>query len=130
MTCQITPDCPNPCEGTTNGCASCNHALRKAEREAAKVKVRKPPKKVSAGMSKKLVIYKDKKAEHLAKHPDCQARLIGCNNNRKTNTVHHCAKRGKNINNEETFLTVCDNCHYEIEFVMSAKDRRLYGFLK
>lgn len=122
--------CGNPIENKDTGlCASCNHAQRDAAKKANKVKVFKPIRKVSKKMAKDLRKYGLKKAAHLAKHPDCQVRLVGCQNNLKTNTVHHAAKRGKNLNNEETFLTACEYCHDQIEFVLSAKERREKGLL-
>lgn len=115
-------------------CASCAHRHRKEARQAARpqptyqMPSRKPINPVSEKMAAKLVTFEQKKKVHLQAHPDCQARLTQCTNH--NNTVHHTAKRGKNLNNEETFLTVCQDCHNQIEFVMSAKERRERGFLK
>lgn len=115
-------DCENYTEGSTNFCASHNLMFRKSKRDAKKIKVVTPVRKVSGKMAKELAVYEIKKAAHLKKFPNCQAKLIGCVN--KNNTVHHIAKRGKNLNNEDTFLTVCTECHDQIEFKMSAKERR------
>lgn len=41
--CRITDDCTNPREGTTDGCASCNAAQRKAERNALKAASKPAP---------------------------------------------------------------------------------------
>lgn len=51
MKCSIE-DCDNPCEGNTLLCASHNYENREAEREAKKVKVVKPVKKVSENRAK------------------------------------------------------------------------------
>lgn len=79
-------------------------------------------------MKSELKTYSQKRKEHLRKHPYCQIRLEGCT--RKAYQVHHSAKRGKNLNNEETFLSACQECHDYVEFKMSAKERRERGFLK
>lgn len=125
-------ECGRIAENRDTGlCASCAAAIRKAERQAGKEK--KPIRKikpVSDKMRQKLKEYKPAKDQHLREHPDCQVRLIGCQNNRETNSVHHSAKRGKNLANKETFLTACVWCHYQIEFVLTAKERRERGFLR
>lgn len=127
--CKWPDGCENYCEGSTDLCASHNHLLRKQAREDAKPpKEIKPIPKVTPKMARALKTLSVKKAEHLKKHPDCQIRLIGCTNQNKT--VHHSAKRGKNLLNEETFLTACEFCHDQIEFKLSAKERREKGFLR
>lgn len=123
-------DCENYTEGNTDFCASHNHAMRKAKKDASKVKVVTPIRKVSEKQAKELQVYEVLRAEHLKDHPDCQIKLIGCKNDRKTNTVHHCAKRGANLNKKEFFKTACLWCHDYVEFVMSAKERREKGLLQ
>jgi len=122
--------CENYCEGSTDFCASHNYAIRKQAKEDAKPpKVVKAIPKMTEKMAKELATFEVKKAAHLKKHPDCQVKLIGgCTN--RNNVVHHAGKRGKNLNNEETFMTACDYCHDQIEFVLSAKERREKGFLR
>lgn len=122
-------ECSNYTEGSTNFCASHNSLMRKAKRDAGKVKVVTPIRKISAKMATELQEYEVKKAFHLKEHPDCQIKLIGCKG-RMNNTIHHTAKRGKNLNNEETFLTACSFCHDQVEFVMSATERRENGYLQ
>lgn len=108
-------------------CASCRSDDRKAERVAAKpVKVYHMP-KVSPKRKEENKTYAVLSAEHLKEHPDCQIKLIGCTN--KGNVVHHAAKRGKNLNVKKYFRTACTFCHSEIEFKLSAKERREKGFL-
>jgi len=136
--CKWPEGCDNYCEGSTDYCGTHNHLLRKQAREASKPKKiytlpkpTKPIAKVSKKEAKRLQEYSHKKKAHLQKHPDCQIRLMNvCQNNRETNAIHHSAKRGKNLTNEETFLTACVHCHNHIEFVMSAEERRKRGFLK
>lgn len=126
MTCSI-PDCDNLAE--RNGiCATHNREQRKTIKESLKPN-KKPVriKKVGYKQAKQLAIYAKKKEAHLLEHPDCQVKLVGCTN--QNNTVHHTAKRGINLNNEETFMTACDYCHDKIHFVLSAKENKELGFL-
>jgi len=85
----------------------------------------KPVSKVHA---KELRSYFQKRKDFLETHKVCQAKLIRCEG--KAVEVHHCAKRGKNLNNESTFMAVCAACHNQIERVISAVERRERGFLK
>ena len=124
------PDCDNYKEGNTDYCATHNLFLRKQAKEALKPQKQiKPIAQTSKKMAKNLRTYSEKKKKHLEEHPDCQLRLLGCTNNRETNTIHHSGKRGANLNKEELFLTACDYCHNYVERVMSAADRREKGFL-
>ena len=121
--------CGRPVENRDTGlCATCSKAGR------TPVKVKKAPRpihKVSKKMADQLKEYTMAKAEHLKEHPDCQARLKEiCRNDRRSNTIHHTAKRGKNLTNKATFLTVCVPCHDHIETVLSAKERRDLGYLR
>lgn len=118
----------------TGLCASCGADDRKAERTAIR-DANKPAFKPIPKMSKKLAVetrkYSGKggtREEHLKENPYCQIRLIGCEN--VATQVHHCAKRGKNLNNKETFKSACQHCHDKVEFVLSAKERRELGLLK
>lgn len=136
--CSWPDGCENYREGNTDYCATHNHQLRKQSREALKPKktyvlpkAEKPIAKVSKKMAKNLKVYSVVREEHLKEHPDCQIRLMNiCQNDRETNTIHHAAKRGKNLTNKETFLTACLNCHRYIEDVMSSQERREKGFLR
>lgn len=128
--CKWPEGCDNYCEGNTDYCGSHNHQMRKEHREASKPQKQYTIPKVSPKMKRELKTYSVKRVEHLRKHPDCQIRLVGCQNNRETNQVHHSAKRSKNLNNEETFLTACIECHKILETKMSAQERREKGYLK
>lgn len=84
--------CGRPVENRdTVLCATCSKAGR------TPVKVKKAPRpihKVSKKMADQLKEYTRAKAEHLKEHPDCQARLKEiCRNDRRSNTIHHTAKR-------------------------------------
>jgi len=112
-------------------CASCNHMLRKSERQALKdaSKVKKPVKKVSPKHRKELADYTVQRSHFLSAHIECMARVSPqCDGH--ACEIHHSAKRGANLLNIETFVAVCRPCHLFIETVMSAEERREKGLLK
>lgn len=122
------PDCLNLPE--RNGiCASHNHEQRKAEREAKKpVKKYVIPKR-SEKKKKEDVKYSKLRKEQLTEHPECQIKIKDiCE--RVAIEVHHPGKRGKNYLKKELFMSACRPCHNHVETVMSAKERRLKGYLK
>lgn len=127
--------CGNPKIETNDMCASCNARQRKFERDSKRFGEKQQKKltykipKISDKLKAELVTYAKRRKEHLQKHPDCQAKLVGCNNDRKTNQLHHLAKRGNNLNKSEYFMTVCVNCHSAIETKLSAQERREKGLL-
>lgn len=128
--CKCIEGCENYCEGSTDYCASHNLLIRKQSRESLKPKKTYQIPKVSKKMKTQLKTYSQKRKEHLNKHPDCQIKLKDiCKNDRATNSIHHSAKRGSNLNKELTYLTACIPCHHHIESVMSASDRRHLRFL-
>ena len=113
----------------TGICASCASIIRKEER---KPKLKKwMPKSVKA-FSKKMIAelktYSQLRKEHLANHKFCRANLQGCT--KKATQVHHLSGRGSNLNREETFMSVCFNCHQLLHNKLSAKERREKGLLK
>jgi hypothetical protein len=127
MFCKVE-GCDNYCEGRTDQCASHNAMDRKLAKVAMKEKKVYLIPKVSNKMAVDLRLYYKKREAHLKKHPSCQIKLIGCTG--KATTVHHSAKRGKNLTNEETFMSGCGHCHHLVETKLSAKERREKGFLK
>lgn len=57
-------------------------------------------------------IYSKLRVLFLKKYPTCQIKTKGC---MKISTdVHHVEKRGKNLNNTGTWLSVCRNCHQSV----------------
>jgi hypothetical protein len=54
-------------------------------------------------------------------HPFCEI----CNE--PATDIHHKARRGKNLNNEETWMSVCRRCHMKIE--SNGKWARENGYL-
>lgn len=127
--------CGNKAIEANGKCGTCNARLRKFERDSKKLAQKNQKKasykipKISEPLKAAMVDYRKAKQEHLAAHPDCQIKLIGCQNDRRTNTVHHCAKRGKNLSKKEWFKTACTYCHDQTEFVLSAEIRREKGLL-
>ena len=107
MTCS-TPDCENPIEGTTEFCASCNHARRKAEREAAKEKKRVPIRKVSPKRAEQNREYLKLRKEYLALYPVCE--IEDCN--LKAVDIHHQrGKEGARLLDTNFFFAVCRGHH-------------------
>lgn len=91
------------------------------------VGIRKTPlKKVSSKHREALKIYSTLAKEFKSQNPECQANFKGCT--RYTQDVHHTMKRGKNLNNVETFMAVCRSCHeYGHAHLIEARKK---GFLK
>lgn len=111
-------------EGTTDRCASCNLAIRRAEREAMKPKkVQHTIRKRSVKEADRMKEYNKVRAEYLATHQQCEIRLLGCVG--MATEIHHAAKRiGDNLTNTEHLLATCWRCHRTTETVLSAKERR------
>lgn len=110
-TCQITEGCENMVEGRTEGCASCNHALRKAERQAMKVRVAKPVAKVSDKRAEQLKEYYKLRREYLELYPACEVEEC----NLKAVEIHHQrGKEGERLLDTNFFMSVCRKHHEEI----------------
>lgn len=120
--------CENPVEGRTEMCATHNYEQRRAEKKASKIQVVTPVRKVSAKQAKELQDYGVLRRIYLQEHPECEVNLPGICDGQAT-TVHHCAKRGKNLLKADTFKSACMPCHEFIETKMSAEERRARGFL-
>ena len=125
MTCTI-PDCDNPCEGTLWICATHNAQKRKAERDAKKVKIVKPVKKVSEKHADELTKYPKLKRDYLEHKSVCEFRFNGCT--LTATQIHHCSLSAKNFLNDNTWMSSCQNCHSLAED-MPAEQRRLLGYL-
>lgn len=124
----LTPGCENRNEWSTQYCGSCNRAKRKAEANALKTKVPYQIPKVSEKQKKKNALYTKQRKEHLAKHPHCQLKLIGCE--RIAIEIHHSEGRGENTNKIESFLSACGPCHKKLHDKLSAKEARELGLKK
>ena len=103
-------------KGRCKPCANNEYARRGIENQRAKE--RKPRKaknyripRVSKSMLKKLAEYRPLRDAYMSAHEICEVK--GCN--RKSQDLHHVARRGKNLCNVDTFLAVCRECHIYIE---------------
>lgn len=90
-------------------CATCNAARRKADR--TKVKVVKPPKKISEKRNIQNQEYARLRDEYLKVYPACEVRE--CHN--KSNQIHHVnGREGEKLTDTNFFLAVCPDCHTKI----------------
>jgi len=111
------------------GCYSCEHDKRRAEKDALKPKKQpKPLPKRSAKKVKADSKYTVLRKKFLEEYPLCQCSLNGpCD--QKSETIHHTSLSGNNYLNTETWMAVSLEHHMEIEN-LSAEFRRKYGLLK
>lgn len=123
----IIDGCDSPVEGNTSLCATHNFEQRKAEKNAAKVKIQKPVNKVSESRADELKLYPKKKKAFLLHKMACEVKLQGCT--LTATDIHHCSTSGKDFLNEDTWTAVCRSCHVIIETKMSAEERRSKGLL-
>lgn len=104
-------ECGNMCEGSTDACASCNAAARKAERQSKRVTIVAPAKKITAKRAAQTVEYTKLRREYLEAYPACE--VEDCNN--KAKEVHHKKGRENNLlTNTDYFMAVCPGCHHRI----------------
>lgn len=100
--------CINMVEGNTDYCGSHNHAIRKAEREARKVKIVKPVKKITEKRAKQNREYLEMREQFLEQYPVCQVK--DCQN--KATEIHHIQGRANDLlTNPENFLAICNEHH-------------------
>jgi hypothetical protein len=116
-------ECDNPVVEFNGLCASCNHAHRKAEREAKKIKVIKPVKKVSGKRADELTKYPKLKKDFLEHKMVCEFRLDGCTIT--ATQPHHCSLLAKNFLNTDTWKACCLSCHIRVEALPSEQRREL-----
>ena len=122
MICQ-TPNCENYCEGTTNYCGSCNHAVRKEHRNSLKEKKKYVIPKVTAKRKEENKAYTPLRKKYLEDHPECQVKLLGiCTG--KALEIHHVSTSQKDFLNIKTWKSSCCECHRHLETVLSAEVRR------
>jgi hypothetical protein len=89
-------------------CATCNAATRKLEREAAKVKVIVPVKKITQKRAGQMVEYMKLKREYLALYPVCE--VPECNI--KAVDIHHQKGRENDmLLNSDFYMAVCRKHH-------------------
>lgn len=85
------------------------HQYLRTDKKPNQLKRKKPIKKISTKQKQKLNIYFKLSRQFKLDNPECQAKLKGCTF--ATDDVHHMAKRGKNLNNVDTWMALCRNCH-------------------
>lgn len=103
-TCKITPGCENLVEGRTDGCASCNHAARKEERQAKKFKTATKIKVVTDKRAGELRTFAKQKVEYLDAYMCCE--VPECHN--RSVDVHHMGTRtNHNLNDWDNFIALC-----------------------
>lgn len=108
----IIEGCSSPVENQETGlCASHAHAQRKAERQASKVKIVTPIKKITTKRAAQNQEYLKLRKEYLEAYPACE--VEDCHN--KSTEVHHMRSReGESLLNTNEFLAVCHGCHHKI----------------
>lgn len=102
--------CGNRCEGSTDACASCNAAARKAERQANRVKIVAPVNKVSPKRAGQVAEYVKLKREYLALYPMCE--VPDCDL-RSVEIHHQRGKEGERLTDVNYFMAVCRPHHDE-----------------
>lgn len=110
LTC-ITEGCNNPVENKDLGlCASCGAALRKAERQASKVKIIAPVKKVTVKRAAETREYLKLRKEYLELYPVCE--VPECN--LKAVEIHHQKGReNERLLDTNYFMSVC-HAHHKV----------------
>lgn len=104
-------DCGSDKIEANDRCASCNHALRKAERNARKVTIVKPIKKVAPKRAAQNAEYLKLRKDYLALYPICECEE--CHN--PSTEIHHSAgKEGDRLLDVTFFIAVCRRCHVKI----------------
>ena len=137
----ITDDCFNPPENRDTGlCSSCARAERKRidnekkEQARRKAKLSTPkkiyakPNRVSDKRKVQNAVYYELKSVFLLEHPECELRLIGCEN--FSVDVHHLASgsnKATNLNNTNTWKASCRHCHKLLHDKLSAEEARIKG---
>lgn len=119
---------PNPIKPKTGPCLDCGRETRliagrcqyhywKHRNSVNKQPILKPHKPISPVSTKqkqRLAKYALVRAEYLAEHPYCEARL--CRGSMATEIHHRRGRVGDLLTDKSNFLAVCRACHTEIEF--------------
>lgn len=100
--------CNNLCEGNTDYCGSHNFLLRKRAKQAAKVKVVTPVKKITAKRAKQNSEYLVMREQFLEQYPICQVK--DCQN--IATEIHHMQGKANDLlTNPENFMAICNDHH-------------------
>lgn len=101
-------DCGSDKIEANDRCASCNHAQRKAERNARKVTIVKPVAKMAPKRAGQHQEYMKLRKDYLALYPICE--VEECQN--KSTELHHQAGReGERLLDTNFFMAVCADHH-------------------
>jgi hypothetical protein len=76
---------------------------------------------VSSKHKAELAVYSDKRKTYLLCNPYCEICGVFATD------IHHKERRGKNLNNEETWMPLCRFCHQKVE--SNGKWARENGYL-
>ncbi len=106
-----TDGCENYTEGTTDFCASCNHALRKLARDLSKVKVVKPIRKVSVKRAAEEREYYKLEKQFLEDNPCCGVKECY---ERSTQCHHKKGRENDLLLEVQWFFPVCAVHHEKI----------------
>ena len=106
--CQLTPGCERPRMTNLLGCYTCEHEKRKAKKNASKVKVVKPIRKVADKRAGQLREYSKLRKEYLLLYPVCE--VEDCNE-RSTEIHHQRGKEGERLLDTNLFFAVCHTHH-------------------
>ena len=122
-----TGQCPSCNDGKDKPLIAgyCQYHYWQSKRKPIQLKRPKPIRKISKKLSKEQRIYSGKRLIFLSENRFCQAKIDGCTH--LSTEVHHKGKRGKNLNNVDTWMAVCRSCHDKIE-TMGIDDAVLKGF--
>lgn len=101
-------DCGNEKIEANGRCASCSHAIRKAERQASKVKVVSRIKPVAPKRAVQLQEYAKLRREYLALYPVCEVEEC---HNPSTEIHHQRGKENEKLLDTNYFMAVCRDHH-------------------
>lgn len=103
------------------------HQYMRTDKKPSVPKTYKPIKKVSDKHKVELAVYSKLAKKFKEENPLCQAKLKNCQ--KITSDVHHKSGRGNNLNNVETWMPICRNCHTHLHSSMSAQEARDKGLI-
>lgn len=101
-------DCGSDKIEANGRCATCNHAMRKAERQASRVKVVAPVRKVAPKRAKELQEYAKLRKEYLVLYPVCE--VPECHE-RAVEIHHQRGRENDRLLDTNYFMAVCHEHH-------------------
>ena len=119
-------DCGRSASLIAKRCQTCYWKFRNAVKEKPKRKISNPIAPVSKKQKQRVAKYSLVRAEYLAEHTSCEARIPVACTSRATEIHHMAGKIGNLLTDTDNFLPVCRGCHIEIEtHPLAAKDAGL-----